>query len=144
MLFVHEPRILSPIFQARREKVVMRSQKLNALDGFSTMTSYRLSQFLQTFTLKKYKEIFKEIEIHRWKENSNLYWTSFFISTLRSSRKNADQLYNKSGGSGIEACYLFMSSNRFRILTRCLIFDYVRNIDERKSTYNLAPIRQLF
>nr|CAI5867610.1 unnamed protein product [Callosobruchus analis] len=68
----------------------------------------------------------------------------FLIGTLRSSRKNLHKIWDNSKGSGVEACYLAMSENRFRFLLRCLRFDDVKTRDERKEIDKLASIRELF
>lgn len=77
------------------------------------------------------------------REISALIGILFLIGTLRSSRKNAAQLWDNSKGSGVEACYLSMSEKRFRFLLRCLRFDDVRDRRERETIDKLAAIREI-
>lgn len=65
-------------FQGQSEKVVMRSPNWNVLDCFSTTISYGLLLFLQTFTLRKFQEIFKENEMLGLAIKEKFGHTSFF------------------------------------------------------------------
>lgn len=62
----------------------------------------------------------------------------------KSGRQNIFKLFDDSKGTGLEAVYLAMSSQRFSFLLRILRFDNFTDGEQRRDIDKLAAIRKLF
>lgn len=138
-IILHLP---GPKGEARNSKSEIECLSLfinnNVIQIITTSTNIYIEKIRNQFTRLRDARFTDEREIRAY------IGLLLLIGSLRSSRKNAAQLWDNSKGSGIEACYLSMSLNRFRFLTRCLRFDDFRDREDRKSIDKLAPIRELF
>ncbi|CAH2100862.1 unnamed protein product [Euphydryas editha] len=65
------------------------------------------------------------------------------IGVSHSGRRNLNDFWDNSKGTGLQLVYCTMSINRFRFLIRVLPFDDVNDRDERRRFDKLAPIRTI-
>ncbi|CAG4957184.1 unnamed protein product [Parnassius apollo] len=65
------------------------------------------------------------------------------IGVSHSGRRNLNDFWDNSKGTGLQLVYCTMSINRFRFLLRALRFDDVNDREERRCLDKLAPIRAI-
>lgn len=65
------------------------------------------------------------------------------IGVSHSGRRNLNDFWDNSKGTGLQLVYCTMSINRFRFLLRVLRFDDINDRNERRRLDKLAPIRTI-
>lgn len=66
------------------------------------------------------------------------------MGVQKSGRRNLEDFWNTTRGTGTELIYLVMSLKRFRFLLRTIRFDDIRDRELRKQHDKLAPVREIF
>lgn len=124
-------------------------QKIAIQDCMSLFFDDQIIELITKYTNIKIKYIKNNYARERDAKNTNEIEIRGYIGILllagvmKISRSSTAQIFEHVNHTGIEAIYLTMSEQRFKLLTRVLRFDDIEDRPVRAAIDKLAPIREI-